>query len=290
MKEIEVSVIMPTLNVEQYVTEAIESVLNQTFKNFEFNILDGGSKDNTIKIVNMYLKKDNRVKFYSFDNLGLIDTRQKGILLSRGKYIAWQDADDISYTDRLELQYEYLKENPEVGAVGGYLDFYCDKIKKIIGVRKYYPDDYNLRKRIFLFCPVAQPVAMIRKEAIEKVGNYNKKFLEQIGLDNERGFPEDLEMWFKIGLKYKFANIDKPLLRYRLNSTNSVTNSHLRRMELATIKVRMWYGGQNIGYRMSLLDKLYCLTMYLSIYLIPSKIKIRLFNYFRNSKKIISVD
>jgi glycosyltransferase involved in cell wall biosynthesis len=285
MKEIEVSVIMPTLNVEQYVAEAIESVLDQTFINFEFNILDGGSKDNTIKIVNMYLKKDSRIKFYSFDNLGLIDTRQKGILLSRGKYIAWQDADDISYKDRLELQYECLKENPEVGAVGGYLDFYCDKIKKIISMRKYYSDDYNLRKRIFLFCPVAQPVAMIRKEAIEKVGNYNKKFLEQIGLDDERGFPEDLEMWFKIGLKYKFANIDKPLLRYRLNSTNSITNSHLRRMELATIRVRMWYGGQNIGYRMSLLDKLYCLAMYLSIYLIPSKIKIRLFNYFRNSKK-----
>lgn len=280
-----VSVIMPTLNVEQYVSEAVESILNQTFTNFEFNILDGGSTDDTIKIIKIYLKKDSRIKFYSYDNLGLIETRQKGILSSHATYIAWQDADDVSYNDRLELQYRYLEDNPDVGVVGGYLDFYCNKTKKIISMRKYYADDFNLRKRIFLFSPVAQPVAMIRKEAIEKVGNYNKNFIEQIGLDGDKGFPEDLEMWFKIGLLYKFANIDKPLLRYRLNSSNSVTSRNLRKMEIASIKIRMWYGAQKVGYKMSLFDKLYCLLMHFSVYLIPSKIKIRLFNFFRNSKK-----
>jgi len=281
----EVSVIMPTLNVEQYVSEAIESVLSQAFTNYEFIILDGGSTDNTKKIIKMYLKKDNRIKFYSFDNLGRIDTRQKGVLLSRGKYIAWQDADDVSYNDRLKLQYEYLEENPDIGSVGGYIDFYCDKIKRIISVRKYYTDDYNLRKRIFLFCPIAQPASMIRKDAIEKAGNYNKNFLKLIGLEDDRGFPEDLEMWFKVGLQYKFANINKSLLRYRLNSINSVTSRNLRKMELVTVKMRMWYGRQKVGYKMSIFDKLYCSLMYISIFIIPSKIKSRLFNLFRNSKK-----
>ena len=115
--------------------------------------------------------------------------------------------------------------------------------------------------------------------------NYNKNFLKLIDLEDDRGFPEDLEMWFKIGLQYKFANVSKSLLRYRLNSVNSVTSRNLRKMELATIKLRVWYGEQNVGYKMSALDKLYCSLMYVSIYIIPSKIKIRLFNFFRNSKK-----
>jgi len=280
-----VSVIMPTLNVEKYVRESIDSIIDQTFKNFEFIIIDGGSKDDTVKIINNYIEKDNRIKFYSFDNLGRIDTRQKGVLLAKSRFIAWQDADDVSYKDRLEIQYKFLEDNPDIAVVGSYLDFYCDKTKKIISVRKYYADDYNLRKRIFLFCPIAQPASMIRKEAIEEVGNYNKDFIDLIGLKDEKGYPEDLEMWLKIGLKYKFANITKSLIKYRINNNDSVTSKNLRKMELATVKLRMWYGLKKFGYRMSLLDKVYCLLMRISIYLLPSKLKMRIFGFFRDSKK-----
>ena len=125
MKTPKVSVIMPAYNTEKYVGEAIESILNQTFTDFEFIILNDGSTDNTAKIVKEYAKEDKRIKFIdNKKNQGFIASLNQCLDVANGEYIAKMDSDDVSLPDRLEKQVKYLDDFPNVGLVGcGYKTF-----------------------------------------------------------------------------------------------------------------------------------------------------------------------
>ena len=114
MKNPLVSILMPVYNSEKYLREAIKSILNQTFTNFELIIINDGSTDNSLKIIKSF--KDNRIKIIkNKGNLGLIKTLNKGIDLAQGKYIARMDADDIAMPKRLEKQIAFFNENPDYG-------------------------------------------------------------------------------------------------------------------------------------------------------------------------------
>jgi glycosyltransferase involved in cell wall biosynthesis len=107
----QISVIMAVYNGEKYLAEAIESILNQTFKEFEFIIIDDGSKDNSLNIIKRYAKKDSRIIIIKNEkNMKLAWSLNKGLKIARGKYIARMDSDDISLTDRLEKQYYFLEK------------------------------------------------------------------------------------------------------------------------------------------------------------------------------------
>ena len=112
------SVLMPVYNVEQYVAEAIESILNQTFNNFELIIIDDGSTDASRVIASEYAKKDHRIRFYSRENRGIVKTRNELLLLAQGKYFAIMDGDDISYPTRLEEQLNFLVNSNDYLIVG----------------------------------------------------------------------------------------------------------------------------------------------------------------------------
>ncbi|MCA9308097.1 glycosyltransferase family 2 protein, partial [candidate division WWE3 bacterium] len=117
-----VSVITPAYNVEHVLEETIKSVLNQTYNNFEFIILDDASPDNTWQIIQKWAKKDKRIIPVKNEiNLYIAENRNKGLLLAKGKYIVWQDADDISVSSRIEKQVEFMEQNPDVAICGGYL-------------------------------------------------------------------------------------------------------------------------------------------------------------------------
>ena len=262
---------MPVFNAQEYVGQAIESILNQTFKDFDLIIADDASTDNSWQIINKYKKKDSRIRiFKNKENKYIAENRN--ILLShvKCKYIAWQDADDISMPDRLLHEYEYLEDHPEVGIVGGYLQFFNDKGN--LGIRKYAPDDSSLRKQIFMFSPVAQPAAMIRRELFSKIGKYNLKYPPA----------EDIDMSFRIGTMYKFANLQEVVLKYR-ESDNSATYKNLRTIESNTIKIRMSYLS-NSKYPHTFLDILYNLAQLVLLFTVPASYKIRLFNFVRNSR------
>lgn len=268
-----ISVLMPAYNAEKYIGEAIESILSQTYKNFEFIIIDDCSTDKTGEIIEKYKKKDKRIKAYkNKKNIYIAANRNELIKLAKGKYIAWQDADDISLPQRLEHQYKFLEKNPKVGIVGGYLQFFNDK-EGNTSVRKYSANDEELRRKIFRYSPVAQPTAMIRRKILSEVGVYNLKYPPA----------EDIDMSFRIGKKCKFANLQEITLRYRENET-SATFKKLKKIELSTIEIRNKYSKQ--GYKMTLKDKIYNLCQYISIYIIPLKIKIKMFDLIRNSKEI----
>ncbi len=266
-----VSVVMPVYDAEKYLREAIESILNQTFKEFEFIIIDDDSVDESWGIIQEYADRDERIiASKNKKNLGIAGNRNRGLSLMKGRYVVWQDADDISIPTRVEKQYEFMEENPEVGIVGGYLQFFNEK--RDLSIRKYTLDDKSLRKTIFRYSPVAEPGAMIRKKCLDELGGYNLRYPPAA----------DLDMSFRIGSKYKFANLQEVVIKYR-EHVNSATFTKLKEMELNTLEIRN-KAVKEYGYKMTILDKIYWILQYLSIYIVPPRIKLWLFNKIRNSK------
>lgn len=266
-----ISVLMPTYNAEKYVNEAIESILSQTFTDLELIIIDDCSTDKTWEIIQKYKEKDKRIiAIKNEKNLGIAGNRNKLKKLAKGIYVVWQDADDISMPDRLKHQYEFMEMNQAVGICGGWLDFFNDKGQS--SVRKYKGKDEDLRKNIFRFSPVAQPGAIIRKSVLDKMGDYDLNY----------PLAEDLDMSFRIGRKYKFANVQEVVIKYREND-NSATFTRLKTAELKTISIRLKYAGDKF-YKMSAGDHFYSIVQYISVFIMPTKFKIFLFNILRNSK------
>ncbi len=260
-----VSVLMPAYNAEKYIAEAIESILNQTYKNFELIIIDDASTDNTFDISQRF--KDKRVILIRNEkNLYIADNRNKALSFAQGKYIVWQDADDISYSYRLEKQVAFMEEHLEIGICGGYLDSFISE--KVIDTRKYFSDDQNLRAKIFKQSPVAQPSAIIRKECFQKVGLYNIKYPPA----------EDLDMSFRIGTYYKFANLQVSLIKYR-EHTNSATFHKLRIIIINTLKIR-FNNISNKAYKFTLFDFVYQIITLVALFF-PTYFIINGFKRFR---------
>jgi glycosyltransferase involved in cell wall biosynthesis len=266
-----ICVATPAYNAEKYIADSIESILRQTHKDFEFILIDDGSTDKTYSIIENYAKKDQRITLIKNEtNLGISGNRNKILSLVKSKYLAWQDADDISMPQRLQHQYELMECHPEVGILGGYLHIFDQNGD--LGIRKYPATDKSLRKIIFRYSPVAQPGAMIRVSALKKMGEY----------DLNCPPAEDLDMSFRIGSRYKFANLQEVVIKYRENNS-SATFKNLKTMEINTLKIRKKYS-KSFGYKMTWVDKLYNVMHFLSIYIVPAKLKIKLFAVLRNSK------
>ncbi len=262
---------MPAYNAEQYISEAIESILNQTFQDFEFIIIDDCSSDRTWDIIQEYARKDNRIIINRNQiNLGIAGNRNKLKKMAKGEYIIWQDADDISVHTRLERQVGYMDNNLEVGICGGFLQFFNDRGN--LHIRRYKEHDQDLRKNIFRFSPVAQPGAIIRKNILDEIGDYDLDYPPA----------EDLDMSFRIGRKYKFANLQEIVIRYRENN-NSATFTKLKTIELKTISIRLKYNDGKF-YCMSMGDYVYSIIQYISVFIMSARFKIFLFNILRNSK------
>jgi glycosyltransferase involved in cell wall biosynthesis len=265
-----VSVIIPAFNADSYITQAIQSVLDQTLRDFELIIIDDASKDETWPIIKQFAEKDSRIRAYRNDvNLGITGNRNRGLELATGQYIAWQDADDISLPTRLDKQCAYLDANSEVGIVGGFLELFRNNV--VIGVRKYPIQDKELRRCIFRYAPVAQPSAMLRVEALNQVGRYDERYATA----------EDLDMTFRIGEKYKLGNIGEVLVRYRESGTSD-TFRNLRKMEKSTIHIRLRHF-DSASYPLTFGDVIYNALHFISIWLIPPKLKIKLFRMLRDS-------
>ena len=203
-----VSVLMPVYNVkEEYLRESIESILHQTFKDFEFIILDDCSKNDVESIVNSY--KDTRIRFYRNDkNLKVSACRNKLLDLSNSEYVAFQDADDISYAERLKVQVEYLERHRDVSILSAAYETYPNgKVVSHCRNVKYF----DLLKE----CCVAQPVVIMRLSSIRY---YNLKYSEEFDTS------EDYEFWSS-AIKYlKIENLTNVLLKYRIRE-NSLSHS-----------------------------------------------------------------
>lgn len=262
---------MTVYNSERYLGTAIESVLQQTFTDFELIILDDCSVDSSWQIIQKYVGQDERIiAIKNEKNLGGCQNLNKGLKLLRGAYMARHDNDDWSFPDRLEKQFNYMEAHPEVGIVGGAMEI-IDVAGKTIGKRMYNLSDTEIRKKIFRYSPFAHPLVMIRKSVLDKVGCF---------YDPSFAPADDYDLWFRIGKESKFANLPDTLLKYRV-VPGSITLGSTKKMEVTTVRVRRKYGNDGF-YRFSWIDWLYNVFHQLSINVFSSKLKIYLYNFFRN--------
>lgn len=266
-----VSVLTPAFNAQLFIDQCIESILGQTYGGFEYIIVDDASTDDTWKMLESWQTRDPRISiFRNRTNLGIAGTRNRLKSLAQGKYIVWQDADDISMPYRIQRQLDVMEADLEIGICGGGLQFF--NARGDLHKRLYSTNDRDLRMNIFRYSPVSQPAAMIRRSILEKVGEYDVNYPPA----------EDLDMSFRIGMVAKFANISEIAIKYR-ETLSGATFTRLKVMELNTISIRLRYANSKF-YRMNFGDHLYNILQYISIFVIPPRAKIALFSLFRNSK------
>ncbi len=199
-----VSVILPAYNAEKTIGETIESILQQTFSDFEFIIINDGSTDRTEEAVLSY--KDERIKYYANDtNKGLIYTLNKGLSLAKGKYIARMDADDIALPERFEKQIQILENNPSIIVCGSLIKEFGNKPKHpFVAPEK----SENIKNLLIRQNCIAHPSTMIRKNILEE---------HNIQYDKEYIHAEDYNLWIDLSDLGDFYNIQETLLLYRIS-------------------------------------------------------------------------
>ena len=206
-----VTVSMPAFNSERYIAEAIESILAQSYENFELIIVDDGSTDRTREIVERY--SDPRIiKIFSDQNRGLITTRNLIASIAKGKYLALLDADDRAFPERLQLQVDFLESNAAdiCGADHWTLNQANGEMKR----SKQRHTDSDIRALLSICSPLCNPAIMGRLE-IFKQFPYKSSYMHA----------EDYCLWTEIALAgYRFANIERKLIVYRLHSTQTSVN------------------------------------------------------------------
>lgn len=269
-----ITVLMPAYNMEHYIAQAIESILNQTFKNFEFIIIDDASLDKTPSIIKFYMKKDKRIRLITNrKNSKIAWTLNKGIKEAKGEIIARMDPDDISSSDRLLTQFNFLKKHPKVAILGSNI-IIINAAGKVISKREYPTTSAKMKDLMFRYSPFAHPVIMFRKNIFEEFGCYDVNMTQA----------EDLDLWFKIGSKYEFATIPKTLLQYRILPSSGFHNN-LKSVEISSFKIKL-NAIFKYGYKVSAYDIFYNLIEFILLWFIPDKTRIWSYNYLR-SKKLI---
>lgn len=267
-----ISVLTPVNNAEKYIAESIESIITQTFSDFEFLIYNDCSTDRTLEIITEYVVKDPRIVVINGkEKLTIPECRNVLLKAAKGQYVVWQDADDISVSTRIASQYNLMETNKEIGICGGFLYIFDDQGKKI-GIRKYHQNDTELRKRIFWYSPVAQPAAMIRRSVLQEAGYYDKKWT----------VCQDLDMSFRIGQISKFANIQFPIVKYRTHE-NSISAKKFKSQLINTFRIRMKYW-LSPYYNHTLIDTLY-LIVTLCMIIVPPSITLTFFRIYRDSSE-----
>lgn len=198
---------MPVYNSERYLSQAIESILSQTYGHFEFLIFDDGSTDSSPQIIRRYAEADSRIiAAFSDANVGYVKHLNRGIEIAKGEFIARMDSDDISIPERLEKQVEYMLDKPETGIVGSsavIID--CDGRK--LGINYRESDPVLLKWITFFTNPFYHSSLLIRKDLFHRVGMYDVAMQPA----------EDRDMWVRAFYETEFGNIREPLIQYRVH-------------------------------------------------------------------------
>lgn len=226
MKQTKVSVILPVYNSQDYIKEAIDSILLQSFKNWELIIIDDASSDQTPEIIRIC--KDKRIIcLRNNKNEGVAFSLNKGLKQVTGEYIARIDSDDICLPNRFELQVEFLDNNPKTVIVGANAEI-INFSGEVLSVTDLPTTDIDIRNMLFIRNPLIHPSVMFRKKILDKTGNYNIKF----------NGAEDYELWFRM-LKFgKAYNFKKPLIKRRIHD-NVVTKKFRYKVEARALLARL---------------------------------------------------
>ena len=186
-----VSVVIPFFNEEKYIEESINSVLDQTFTDFEIIMVNDGSTDGSVEIVKKYAAQDKRIRLIEIKKSGLAAALNAGIEAASGKYIARMDADDMMHPKRLGLQYEYMSANPDVSVLSSLVTAFPENM--ISPNMQYYINWLNsiitddmIKRDIFIESPIPHPTVMLRRDELIGLGGYS-----------DNGMPEDYDLWLR---------------------------------------------------------------------------------------------
>jgi glycosyltransferase involved in cell wall biosynthesis len=209
-----VSVLMPAYNASEYLRDSIDSVLNQTFADFEFIIIDDGSCDDTAAIVQSY--SDRRIRFFRQPNQGLAATLNRAIELSTGSLLARQDADDVAYPERFARQKQFMDDHPEIALVGTAAEIWVED-KPSIRFHRHPCDPAELALRMLFDNYFVHSSVMIRRKVFDTVGKYSSEKARQ---------PEDFELWSRVSRQFSMANLPEVLEIYRERAGSICRTDH----------------------------------------------------------------
>ncbi|PKN13217.1 MAG: hypothetical protein CVU69_02635 [Deltaproteobacteria bacterium HGW-Deltaproteobacteria-4] len=199
-----VSVVMSVYNGERYLREAVDSILRQTFTDFEFIIINDGSTDGTREILESY--QDERIVLIHQENMGLTKSLNKGIALARGKYIARQDADDFSLPERFATQVSFLDRECDISMVGSAVQV-VDKSGEVLTTFKNPTGSSEIKEILKKYNCFWHGSVMFRRECLTSVGCYNERF----------GTAQDYDLWLRYSEKLNLANLPEPFYAYRVS-------------------------------------------------------------------------
>jgi hypothetical protein len=221
-----VSVAMAVCNAERFLAEAIESILDQSLRDFEFIIVDYGSRDNSKPIILSYAAKDNRVKFREIPPCVLPAARNAGCFLARGRYIAIMDADDVSLPDRFSWEVEYMERHPETALLGGAVEW-VDSSGRSFHIIRHPTLSDELKSEMATHCTFWHPTVMMRREAFGAVGGYRPAFV----------CAHDYDLELRLAEKFECANLEQIVLRYRIHPSQ-LTFDKQRQQTLCVLAAR----------------------------------------------------
>lgn len=222
-----ISVAMAVYNGEQYLVEAIDSILEQTFINFELIIIDDGSTDNSLQILQYYQKRDARIRLIARENRNLATTLNDIIDLARGKWIARMDQDDIALPQRFERQLQWL-EQTDADICGSWVRRFGTSDKRVV---KLHQTDEAIKTELLFCSPFAHPTVMMRTELVRHL-HYDRAWEKA----------EDYDLWERAAeAGWKMTNVPEVLLLYRVHISQISTKTAALQQQLAQeIRRRYW--------------------------------------------------
>lgn len=217
-----VSVSISVFNAERYLRPAIDSILNQSWQDFELLLLDDGSVDGSWQILQEYAAKDARVRITRRENRGVPKTRNDLLAMAQGEFVAVMDADDIALPDRLAAQVEFLRQHSDVVCVGGSYQL-IDEAGRLVLNRFAVPEaDAEVQAQLLAgFGGMHHPCLLIRRSAMLQVGGYTETMVTG----------SDIDLCLKLGEVGQLANLKDPVLQYRVHCQSLTERNHTRPQE-----------------------------------------------------------
>lgn len=229
-----ISVLMSVFNGQPYLKEAVTSILEQSFFNFEFIVIDDASRDKSLMVLKSF--NDSRIRIIkNTRRLGLTKSLNRGLSQTNGEFVARMDADDISCKNRLKIQVSHLTKNPEIAFCGSWASL-IDQSGKKIGEKRHPLEYQEIKKAILRYSPFVHPSVMIRKKILEKVGFYS----------SDLNGAEDYDLFLRIVSRYQAVNLPHFLLKYRINP-QGVSYRQYKKTEKQALKAR-WKAITQYGY------------------------------------------
>ncbi len=231
MSDIKISILMPAYNSEKFISRSIESIINQSYKNYEIVIVDDGSSDATKEIINMHKQNNNKIKLICKSNSGLIETLNFGLKKCKGEWIARLDSDDLSRFDRLEKQLLVAESKRNIGLIGSdaiFIDSFDNNLYSYS-----YPSTHKELTNNLLSCKNFFPhsSAFFNRELVDSLGGYRIR----------AGICEDWDLWIRIAQKNQIMNINFPLIKYRQHDNQVSKKNFLKQgYDTRTIIIANW--------------------------------------------------